>query len=331
MAFKDIKGQERAVEFFRNAVNGDRFAHAYLFFGPENVGKTLSARTLAKFLNCQNPVREESLLIDCCDVCLSCRKINNLNHPDVHWVAAQGKSKKISIDEVRTVQKEIALKAYEGKFKVFIIQDAQEMTPEAANSLLKTLEEPPKSSLLILISNNTSNILPTIISRCQIIKFYPLGYESIKKVLCEDYRLKADNAHFLSILSEGRLGRALSLNSEDALNKKNRLIEQACRRTPAVSPYYIFNLKDKKELAVQMRYLLNWFRDIFIFKIGGSDADIINADRIEQLRSRTRLFNFDDLGQIIGSIDEAYRLIGQNVNPKIALEVMLRRLAKCKR
>lgn len=339
MSFKDIKGQERAVEFFRNSVNRDRLAHAYLFSGPRGLGKSLLAGTLAKFLNCENPVKNGDLLIDCCDSCISCRKIDDFNHPDVHWIQAQKQSGKISIDEIRAMQKEVSLKAYEGRFKIFIIQDAQRITEQAANSLLKTLEEPPPLSLLILISTNMSGLLPTIISRCQIIKFYPLKCESLRKILIEDYGLDADNANFLSIASEGRLGEALRLREEDTLNKKNHIIDQVFRVTlersgrvnRRTSCVEIFNIKDKKELAMQIKYLLNWFRDILIFKAGISTSNIINADRIERIRARSGAFSFQELEQIISKIDEAYRLIELNVNPKIALEVMLGGIEKCRR
>ena len=331
MAFKDLKGQDKAIELFRNSVNRDRLAHAYLFFGPAGVGKGLFAKSLAKLLNCEKPLKEKGLVVDCCDECVCCRRIDDFNHPDVHWIRSQAQSKRISIDAIRTLQKEISLKAYEGKFKVFIIEEAHEMTAEAANSLLKTLEEPPRGSLLVLTSNNLGRLLPTIISRCQVVKFYLLEYERLKQILIEDYRVKTDNAHFLSIASEGRLGQALDLKEKDSLNKKNRLIEQVCRSERRFSSNDIFNIKDKRGLAIQIKYLLNWFRDILIFKAGVAASSVINADRIEKIEARANSFSFQQLEQIITKIDQAHRLIEQNVNPKIALEVMLEEIAKCRR
>ncbi|MCQ9207834.1 MAG: DNA polymerase III subunit delta', partial [Omnitrophica bacterium] len=253
MAFKDIKGQEKAVEFFRNSVSKDRLAHAYLFSGPQGLGKTLLAQNLAKFLNCENPVKKESSLIDCCDRCSSCRKIEGSNHPDVHWLETTGRSAKISIDQIRLMQKEISLKAYEGRFKVFIIQDAQRITEEAANCLLKTLEEPPDSSLVILTCTNISGLLPTIISRCQIIKFFPLDYDTIKEILISDYALDQRYVHFLSAASEGRIGRALSLKEDDSFAKKNRIIDKVCA-TNRQESFAIFNIKDKRNLSTELGY-----------------------------------------------------------------------------
>lgn len=331
MAFKDIKGQDKAIEFFRNSVNKDRLAHAYLFLGPEGVGKTLLAKNLAKFVNCESPVKKGDESIDCCDECVCCRKIDDFNHPDVHWLKPRGRSGKISIDEIRLAQGEISLKSYEGKFKVFIIQDAQRMSEQAANSLLKTLEEPPSQSLIILTCTNISGLLATIISRCQIVKFYPLDYEKLKEILKNNYGVSSGDLHFLISASEGRIGEALSLNEQGTISKKNRIIDQICQSGREVSSTDVFNIKDKKELSSQIRYLLNWFRDILIYKSGLPVSSIINADRIEKIKSRVGLFTFRDLEQIIAKIIKAHRLMEQNVNPKIALEMMLVGITKCRK
>lgn len=330
MALRDIEGQDRAVEFFRSSVNRNKLAHAYLFLGPQGLGKTLLAKELAKFLNCEKPVKDEDLKIDCCNSCISCRKINDLNHPDVHWIKTQ-QSRKILIDEIRLAQREISLKSYEGKLKVLIILEAHNMTEEAANSLLKTLEEPPGHSLIILTSTDINGLLPTIISRCQIIRFYPINYERLKAILTQRHKLKPNDLHFLSAQAEGSLGRALSLQDQDALGKKNRLIERVCRFDRRSSSIDVFNLKDKKELANQIRYLLNWFRDILIFKVGLPASSIINADRLEGIKSQAKMFNLQELEQIITEIDQTHRLIESNVNPKIALEVMFEGIRKCRK
>ena len=324
---KDIKGQDTAVEFFRSSVNRKRLAHACLFLGLEGLGKTLLAKNLAKFLNCDNPVKEEDVFIDCCDTCITCHKIDDFNHPDVHWVES-GRSKKISIDDIRLAQKEISLKPYEAKFKIFIILQAEDLTEEAQNSLLKTLEEPPAFSLIILTAANISGLLPTIISRCQIIKFYPFNYERLKETLVVDYKLKANDAQILAAQAEGRIGLALSLREKDALSKKNLLIDRVCQPGRRFYSADIFNIKDKKELSSQMRYLLNWFRDILIFKVGLATANIINADRPEAIKSWAKVLSLEDLEQLLTRIEKTKKVIELNVNPKIALEVMMGEINK---
>ncbi|MBN2097618.1 MAG: DNA polymerase III subunit delta' [Candidatus Omnitrophica bacterium] len=331
MAFQDIKGQDRAIEFFRSAVNNDKLAHAYLFSGAPGLGKTLLARNLAKFLNCESPLKNKKLTVDCCEQCSSCRKISEFSHPDVHWIEGKGKSQKISIDEMRLAQKEISLKSYAGKYKIFIIQQAHNMTQEAANSLLKTLEEPPSASLMILTSSNISGLLPTIISRCQLVKFFPLHPEGLKQILTADYGLTPSDAHFLSAQAQGRLGEALDLKDQDVLSKKNRLFERISQYDSRTTSSDIFSVKDKKELAAQLKLLLHWFRDILVFKAGLSTAKIINLDMLNRIKTQAAILSFQEIEQIINKIIAAHRLIEQNVNPKIALEVMLLAVTKCKK
>lgn len=327
MAFRDIKGQGVAIEFFRSVVNGNHLAHAYLFLGSSGLGKTLLAKNLVKFINCENPVKEAGRATDCCEVCSPCRKIQQNNHADLHWFEPTGASKRISITQIRSLQKEISLKTYEGKVKTFIVLEAQGMTNEAANSLLKTLEEPPQESLIILTATSLSGLLPTIISRCQVIKFFPLKSESLKEILSSEYKLDSEEVHFLSHQAEGRIGCALTLKESDALFQKNQLINRISQGNLRGSSANIFNLKNKEELCTQISYLLNWFRDILVFKVGFLEKNIINIDRIKMITSECNRYSFEDLEEIIEKIDQADKLIKQSVNPKIVLEVMLEGLS----
>ena len=176
MSFSDIKGQDTAVSSLKNAIRNNRLAHAYIFAGPEGCGRSLLARNFAKVLNCE---KEKD---DACDSCASCKKINKDVHPDVKWLNKDGKSSQIKIDQIRRLEKQIALKPYEAKYKVFIIKDASFMTVEAANSFLKTLEEPPPNSVLILIAERPRDLFATIVSRCQLIRIKPLSVEEFPVV-----------------------------------------------------------------------------------------------------------------------------------------------------
>ncbi len=322
MAFKEIEGQQRVIDFFRRAVAGNRLAHAYLFLGPGGLGKGLLARNLAKFVNCQNPIIKDNIALDCCDSCANCRRINEDSHPDVHWVVPTGRSKKVSIDSVREAQKQAALKPYEARSKVFIIEDAQYLGEEAAHCLLKTLEEPAEHNLIILTSDTASRLLPTIVSRCQVIKFYPLENKKLRQILFER-GLTKNEVQFLSAQSEGCIGLALNLKNSDALNRKNRLIDSVLRSDQRLKSADIFELKDKNELSKQISYLLNWFRDILVFKAGAAQESIVNADRLKGIEQQAPAYELEQLERILTRIDKTHRLIEQNINPKIALEVML--------
>ncbi|MFH1198999.1 MAG: AAA family ATPase [Candidatus Omnitrophota bacterium] len=166
MSFSDIKGQDSSLEILQGHMKNARLARGYLFLGPEGVGKVLTAKTLAKALNC----KENNL--DSCDKCPSCLKIESNQHPDVHIVDSE--DAEIKIEDIRNLQSQISLRPYEGRFKVFIIKNAHSLNQASGNAFLKTLEESPGESVIILLSDKPNLLLKTIISRCQAIKFYPV-------------------------------------------------------------------------------------------------------------------------------------------------------------
>ena len=168
MAFKDLPHHEQGVPRLQRSLERGRLAHAYLFAGNQLDGLEAVARTLAKTLNCQNPARGHGgrSAIDCCDACLNCRRIHQGNHPDVHWLRPESKSRVITVEQMRTLLHEINLKPTEAGHKMAILVAADRLNVQAANAFLKTLEEPPEKSVLILLSTEPDRILQTILSRC---------------------------------------------------------------------------------------------------------------------------------------------------------------------
>ena len=171
MAFKQFSPQSQGVELLQRSLARGRLGHAYLFTGHQLEELESLARTLAKTLNCQNPARQNGAAADCCDECLSCRKIDGDNHADIHWARPESKSRVITIDQTRDLMREIQLKPTEAQFKVAVIAGADRLNAQAANAFLKTLEEPPAKSVLILLSTEPSRILETILSRCLRLNF----------------------------------------------------------------------------------------------------------------------------------------------------------------
>ena len=171
MAFTQFSEQSQGVQLLQRSLARGRLGHAYLFTGHQLEELETLARTLAKTLNCQNPIKTNSIATDCCDACLNCKKIENENHADLHWARPESKSRIISVEQTRELMREIQLKPTEAGYKIAIIVGADRLNTQAANAFLKTLEEPPPKSILILLSTEPSRILETILSRCLRLNF----------------------------------------------------------------------------------------------------------------------------------------------------------------
>lgn len=330
MSFKDIKGQDKPIRILKSYLKSLTLVGAYLFIGEEGIGKHLVARTLAKAINCLN---EKD---DSCDKCLSCLKIDKNEHPDVHFIG-RANLDAIKIDSIRDLKKDVNLKAYyEVKKKVFIINDAHKLTAEAANALLKILEEPPTDTLIILITAKPALLFKTIISRCKLIKFSPLKRTELKEILKKDYRLQDNLAHFLAYFSEGRIGKALRLKDSDILREKNRIIDEFTQPLHARAGFTIksepafqgLSIQNKDDIHSYLNILASWFRDIYLIKIGLAPSQLINFDRRGELLRSMKRYTLFDLDDILKSICDSLLYLEQNVNIKLLLSNLRTQLCK---
>lgn len=311
MSFQDIKGQDKTIEFLKSYIRQSRLGGGYLFTGPKDIGKKLVARTLAKAVNCE----EKGL--DSCDRCNSCLRIDKNEHPDFHLIDINEISDAIKIEYIRQLQREINLKPYEARFKVFIIDHAENLTAEAQNAVLKTLEEPPQHSLIILIASNPKFLFKTIISRCQIFKFNSLPRLRLEQILKENYQLDNNLAHFLAYFSEGRIGEAIILKDTDILREKNRIIDQFVSLRKSALGNLV--LQNRQELRGCLNILSGWFRDLYLIKTGMPHSELINIDRKNELLNFMQRYSFSDLDEIINSISDSLSYLEQNVNIKLLL------------
>ena len=220
MSFKDILGHQRPITLLQRAIKNEKVVNSYLFLGSEGVGKKYVALQFAKTLNC---LGEEAERADACDHCSSCKKIDHGLHPDVLLIEPEGQN--IKVDQVRQLQRDLAYRPYEGKRRVCILTAADRMAPNMSNILLKTLEEPPLHTVIVLLANNSRLVLPTILSRCQSIRFNPLPFPLVSKWLMENKGLSGEEAHLLASLSEGSPGKALEIQEEIRQVQREELLK----------------------------------------------------------------------------------------------------------
>lgn len=314
MAFSQIKGHQIPIKILLNSLKRGILSPSYVFIGPRGTGKEFISLNFAKVINCLDPVDS-----DCCDRCSSCLKIQNYNHPDIHWIR-KDESGSIKIETVRNLQKNIYLKPWEAKRKIFIICEAENLTAEAQNSLLKTLEEPPKENILILTTSKPNLVFLTIISRCKRIIFSSLNTDSLKKILIQDFSLSDLQAHFLAYFSEGRYQKALEFKERDLFNEKKTILSYFLERnlSPKDNPNIKDLIKDKEGFNLILSVLISWFRDILLLK-RGIFSEIINVDQREKLLESFSKYTFEELEEIYKMLKEISFCYEQNVNPKLIL------------
>jgi len=310
MPFNEIRGQSEALQIIKAGIESEKIQGGYLFSGPDSVGKKMTAVILSQAINCLSSSQS-----DACGACVSCKKIENNRHPDVHFISAN--NGQLKIEDIRQMQKEISLRAYEGKYKVFIIDDAHMLTPEASNCLLKVLEEPPRSSLIILITDKPGMLFKTIISRCKIIKFKPLMREELRQELQNSQGLDKSTAHFLAYFSEGRLGEALRLKGTDIISERNVIIEKLKR--PASFNSIELKADDRESLLFTLNILSAWFRDLYLMKYGMPDNEAINFDRKDDLLESLSRFSSLNLERILTAIADTVFYSQNNINTRLLL------------
>ena len=314
MPFSAIKGQEAAISFLKSSIRNNKLSHAYIFAGPEGVGKRLTAINFAKSLNCLNPLEHEP-----CETCPSCKKINNSTHPDVFIIGNEEEEDAIKMEDVRRLIKDIYLKPFEAKKKVYIIDGAHNMKHEAANALLKTLEEPPTDSILILITENLKALFHTIVSRSQVVRFFPLKTGQIESILKKEYSFAETQAHILSHLACGRLGEALKLKEEDIFAKRTSIINSISSHPS--SGLDLDNV-NKEDFKCYISILLSWYTDILYKKSGAEDYMLVNIDKKDIISNEAARMSFEHIEDIVGSIISTFAYMDQNVNQKLAMSVL---------
>jgi DNA polymerase-3 subunit delta' len=324
-----VIGQGRAVSLLQQSLKAGRLAHAYLLVGPQHVGKMTLAIKLAQALNCEAEEKP-------CLKCTACKKIAAGTHADVIVIglaqnADEAEAKLIGIDQIKEVQHAASLPPFEGKHKVFIIDGAELLSTEAANCLLKTLEEPEAKVTFILLTTNDRLLLPTVVSRCQCLELTPLPLKEEVEALVETKKITPERARLLAGLSHGCPGWALTA-AEDT-NTLQRRNEEVNRLVGVIKDDYEGRFDYAGKLAAgfsqnrgavyeTLERWLDYWRDLLLVKLG-SEETITNIDRKEELREMAGGYQPGQIKDCIESIRRTGEQLRQNVNTRLALEVLM--------
>ncbi|MGA7146036.1 MAG: DNA polymerase III subunit delta' [Desulfobacterales bacterium] len=347
--FESILGQEKPIRLLKTFLRNEAIPHALLFLGIDGVGKTTTAKAFAKACNCAAvknrhpsekedaasiPVTAQDLTakIEICPGCKSCNKIEKGNHPDIILVEPTGPY--IRIDQIRNLCNILAMKPYEARLRVVIIKDAQAMNPAAGNALLKVLEEPPDRTILILTAMQTSDLLPTIVSRCQHIRFNPIAGNHLKTMLVEKQGADPDDAEIVTIMANGSFSKALSMirhmKKLNWIKRRAWLINEVeslpLMPIPLCLAFAESLSKNKETLTDSLEVIKSWFRDLVVCRFHPSK--VINKDIIEKIHKNSKKMTVDSLLSKIEDIHLAQRNIQLNSNLRLTLEVLMMRLAR---
>lgn len=322
-----IIGQPLAVRLLRHAVTSGKVAHAYLFSGPQGVGKRTVALELAKALNCFSPERDGSA----CDSCTACRKIaaSPPLHPDLAMVAPDGRF--IKTDQVRELQGVMYARPNEGRFRVAVIDSADRMNAESGNRLLKLLEEPPAYAVLVLLTHNLSGVLPTLISRCQVVNFTPLSTDDVTHAVQAQIGIEPGPARLAASLSGGSIGRALALAQDAGVTQRRDETSDLLQRIHELDDFDLLGRgesleKQKEHLDDWLELLTVWLRDALLMAQTGSEQLLINTDRLSVVRSVARTVSPANLLTMLTVVTDARGQLQRNANVRLVVDVLLLRL-----
>lgn len=320
--FKDIIGQEQLKEHLQNAVAMKKVSHAYIINGERASGKEFIAGIFAMTLQCEKQGTEP------CMECHSCRQAVTANQPDIIRVTHE-KPNTISVEDVRIqINSDIAIKPYSSPYKIYIMNEAEKMTVQAQNALLKTLEEPPQYAVILLLTTNVNAMLPTILSRCVVLNMKPVQDELVKEFLMKEQQIPDYKAQVCVAFARGNLGKAKLLASseefenikEDAVTLLKYINDMDVHEVMAAIKKindYKFDVNDYLDI------ISVWYRDVLLFKATNDANYLIFKDEIQYIRKRADKSTYEGIETIIGALDTAKRRLNANVNFDLTMELLL--------
>jgi DNA polymerase-3 subunit delta' len=327
--FRDILGQERVLSYLKAALSRGRLAHAYLFLGPEGVGKESVAKALAGALNCTEPLGDG----DACGVCPSCIRLAAGTHPDFQVIAptSEGRTPQIKIEQIREFRRVTSYPPVAGGWRVALVKPAEALNDAAANSLLKTLEEPPPQHLLILTAGVEADLFPTVVSRCQKLAFTPLPYPLITRELIRR-ELSPSQAALLAALSGGSLGRALAMEPEELLRQRQQVLtdlkslSQGNATTALDWAQGLAKAPPETDTFILLTQL--WYRDLLLLSYGAPERLLANQDRLADLAAEAARNQQKVWLAKLAALNTVQRHLRANLNPELTLDLLGFRLQR---
>ncbi len=319
--FKDVIGHENIIGHFKSSIERGKVAHAYLIHGEKGTGKKLLAGLFAKTLQC------ESGGTDPCGTCRSCLQCDTGNQPDIIWVTHE-KPTVISVDDIREqVNKDIIVRPYSSRYKIYIIPEAELMNPQAQNALLKTIEEPPEYAVIMLLTNNIGKMLPTIISRCITLNLKPVGELDMLDYLSK-LGIPLTKAKFCVGFAFGNLGKAVRLATSEEYNEIKQDCVQILKNVNKMEVYELVEAvkkmaKYKLDVYDYIDLMMMWYRDLLMLKVSGSPDKLLFKEEYATLKQQANYISFEGIENVLEAMDKVKIRLDANVNFDIAMELLL--------
>ena len=319
--FRNIIGQDQAKEHFQTAIETGNISHAYIINCETGSGRRMLADAFAKTLQCEK--RQDS---DACDGCKSCHQAESGNHPDIRYITHEKAS--ISVDDIREqLNNDIQIKPYSSGHKIYIIPDANKMTEQAQNALLKTIEEPPAYAVILLLTDNLNALLPTIQSRCVTINTKPISKEEIAGYLISHLSMEPKQAEIAAGFCQGNMGKAIRFaNSQDFQQMKEDTLHLLINIdnldvSEIVDTIRIFSQK-KGMINDYLDLMLLWYRDVLMFKVTKDANLLLYRDQFHDISHQASTRTYEDIENILQAIDKAKMRLDANVNFDVTMELM---------
>lgn len=320
--FEQVIGHEQIIGHFQNAIRLNKISHAYILSGEEGAGKRLLAQLFSMTLEC------EAGGISPCGSCRSCRQAEGRNQPDIVWVTHE-KPGSIGVEDVRgQVVGDIQIKPYSSPYKIYIIDEAEKLTVQAQNALLKTIEEPPAYGIVIFLTTNAESFLPTILSRCVVLNLKPAPNEAIVRYLMEQRQIPDYKAKLCAAFAQGNMGKAVRLASSESFEEMKRHAVKLLQNTEEMELSelltYLKEIGDYKEnINDYLDFMQLWFRDVLLFKVT-KDANLMALrEEVPAISRRAGRSSYEGLEEIITALDKARLRLRANVNFDLAMELLL--------